>query len=74
MPVICFGDLQDVVEGDNLGVILEELKAILISPMKASHQEDKERDETDPQEDIPAQFIKVMGKGMQFFVYLYFFL
>ncbi|KAJ9574064.1 hypothetical protein L9F63_008590, partial [Diploptera punctata] len=48
--------------GDTGGV-----KAILISPMKASNQDDKEREETDseagrPQEDIPAQFIKVMGK------------
>jgi hypothetical protein len=36
-----------VVEGDNLTVALEELKAILISPIKASHHEDKERDETE---------------------------
>jgi hypothetical protein len=87
-----------VVEGNNLAVALEELKAILISPIKASYREDKERDETEvgsdvkitgsntagshvenigsdsvpvpsdadtavPDEDIPVQFTKVMGKG-----------
>ena len=87
-----------MVEGNNLAVALEELKAILISPIKASHREDKERDETEvgsdvnitgsstagshventgsdsvpvpsdsdtavPDEDIPVQFTKVMGKG-----------
>jgi hypothetical protein len=72
------------------------LKAILISPIKPSHREDRERDETEigsdvkitastagsqventgsdksapndsdtavPDEDIPVQFTKVMGKG-----------
>ncbi|KAJ4426523.1 hypothetical protein ANN_27337 [Periplaneta americana] len=69
---------KDVVEGDNLALALEELKAILISPIRASPREDKEREETDlklgsgselpapttavPDEDIPAQFTKVMGK------------
>ena len=87
-----------MVEGKNLAVALEELKAILISPIRASHREDKERDETEvgsdvkitgnstagshvensgsdslpvpsdldsavPDEDIPIQFTKVMGKG-----------
>ena len=87
-----------MVEGNNLAVALEELKAILISPIKATHREDKERDETEagsnvkvtdsstagrhventgsdllpvpsdldtavPDEDIPVQFTKVMGKG-----------
>jgi hypothetical protein len=36
-----------VAEGGNLPAALEELKAILISPIKASHCEDKERDETE---------------------------
>jgi hypothetical protein len=80
-----------------LAVALEELKAILISPIKPSHREDREREETEigndvkvtgsssgagqaentssgmtapsdsdtavPDEDIPFQFTKVMGKG-----------
>lgn len=41
-----------MVEGDNLAAALEELKVILMSPIKAAHREDKERDETEIGSDV----------------------
>ncbi|XP_021942921.1 protein Smaug homolog 2 isoform X2 [Zootermopsis nevadensis] len=43
---------KEVVEGNNLAAALEELKAILLSPIKASHRDDKERDETEFGSDV----------------------
>jgi hypothetical protein len=60
-------------DGCNLAATLEELKAILISPLKPVTQPGiQEGEETDnrsaiDQEDIPGQFTKVLDKGNSFF-------
>lgn len=54
---------KDVNRGANLMTVLEELKAILCSPIKpAATNETANKTEHDP-EDIPSQLTKVLGKG-----------
>lgn len=48
---------QDVVKGGSLRSALEELRAILTTPIKIPDQDCAEQD------DLPRQFTKVLGKG-----------
>lgn len=58
---------KEVAEGGNISSALEELKVVLVSPIKPADninlQDDDLDDSRPPEEgDIPAQFTKVMGK------------
>ncbi|PSN56961.1 hypothetical protein C0J52_10865 [Blattella germanica] len=50
---------------NTLSLVLEELKGILISPIKASHQEDKERDETDNGTETVRMFMWLLDHMLQ---------
>ncbi|BET00654.1 sterile alpha motif domain containing [Nesidiocoris tenuis] len=48
---------QDVMHGGHLLTAMDELKQVLITPIKAYHDEDHP-----PYDDIPSQFTRVLGK------------
>ncbi|KAF6211889.1 hypothetical protein GE061_012406 [Apolygus lucorum] len=48
---------QDIMNGGHLLTAMDELKQILITPIKAYHDE-----ENTPYDDIPSQFTRVLGK------------
>lgn len=50
---------RDVVAGASLSQAMDDLRAVLCSPIKAVDEKDKDSNV----EDIPEQFTKVMGKG-----------
>lgn len=54
---------RDVVAGASLSQAMDDLRAVLCSPIKAVDEKDKDTNV----EDIPEQFTKVMGKGMFLF-------
>lgn len=51
---------RDVVAGASLSQAMDDLRAVLCSPIKAVDDKDKDSNA----EDIPEQFTKVMGKGI----------
>lgn len=55
---ICSVLSQDVMAGKNLLSAMDEIKAVLVTPLKLAEEDDRP-----PVDDLPSQIIKVFGKG-----------
>lgn len=66
-----FFSVKDVINGSNLLNAMDILKGMLITPIKPMPSDDDcGTRQLPPVDDIPAQFTKVLGKGIHIHIYL----